>query len=240
VIDAYDLDAGSLRGWKITISSANIVTTYAWSPSAGLSSTTQATPTVSLLDSATYTVVVTDNKGCTNSKAMAVNLFPLATASVSASNIICGGSASGSITVNPVTGTSPFSYSLDNVLFVRARADQIDELFTPKTVESIWLTFPDPFPRKHSAGRRMTHPKFLKKYATILASGGSFLLKHDNIDFFAWSLEKLVGQKWHIAELSFDLHSSDLVDDYKIKTTYEQRWLDDGRKTHFLRAVVNP
>jgi len=129
---------------------------------------------------------------------------------------------------------------IDNVLFVRARADQIDELFTPKTVESIWLTFPDPFPRKHSAGRRMTHPKFLKKYATILASGGSFLLKHDNIDFFAWSLEKLVGQKWHIAELSFDLHSSDLVDDYKIKTTYEQRWLDDGRKTHFLRAVVNP
>jgi len=118
VIDAYDLDAGSLRGWKITIASANQVTTYAWSPSLGLSSTTQATPSVSLLDSATYTVVVTDNKGCTNSKSMAVNLFPLATATVTSSNILCGGSATGSLTVNPVTGTSPFSYSLDNVSFV--------------------------------------------------------------------------------------------------------------------------
>jgi hypothetical protein len=26
------------------------------------------------------------------------------------------------------------------------------------------------------------------------------------------------------------------VDDYKILTTYEQRWLDEGLKTHFVRA----
>jgi tRNA (guanine-N7-)-methyltransferase len=127
---------------------------------------------------------------------------------------------------------------IENVLFVRARADQIDQLFAPKSVEKIWLTFPDPFPRKHSAGRRMTHPNFLKKYATLLAPKGSFCLKHDNPAFFSWSLEQLVGQRWHIKELSFDLHDSELSDDYKIKTTYEQRWLEEGRTTHFVRAVI--
>ena len=59
---------------------------------------------------------------------------------------------------------------LGNVFFVRARADQIDELFEPGSLEQIWLTFPDPFPKKGSAGRRMTHPNFLRKYAELLKS----------------------------------------------------------------------
>ena len=46
---------------------------------------------------------------------------------------------------------------LENVWFVRARADQIDELFEPASIATIWLTFPDPFPRPRSARRRLTH-----------------------------------------------------------------------------------
>lgn len=125
---------------------------------------------------------------------------------------------------------------LENVFFVRARADQVDQLFVPKSVEQLWLTFPDPFPRRHSAGRRMTHPKFLQKYAQLLAGNGTFYLKHDNNVFFCWSLEQLVAEKWGIKELSFDLHESELSDDYKIKTSYEKRWLDDGLKTNFVQA----
>jgi tRNA (guanine-N7-)-methyltransferase len=43
---------------------------------------------------------------------------------------------------------------LTNIRFVRARADQVDELFVPRTLGAIWLTFSDPFPRKRSAARR--------------------------------------------------------------------------------------
>ena len=126
---------------------------------------------------------------------------------------------------------------LKNVFFVRARADQVDELVKSHSLEAIWVTFPDPFPRKHSAGRRMTHPNFLRKYAAILDKNGAFYLKHDNTDFFHWSLEQLVAEKWRIDELSFDLHDSGLLDDYKILTTYEKRWLDEGLTTNFVRAV---
>lgn len=151
---------------------------------------------------------------------------------------------------------------LDNICFIRARADQIDELFEPHSLSAIWLTFSDPFPKKRSAGRRMTHPTFLRKYANLLCKtadlaqtaqdtisrptisrpgleitgAGRLLIKHDNPDFFQWTLEQLVAEGWSIDELSFDLHASDLSDDYKLLTTYEQRWLGEGRTTQFAGA----
>lgn len=125
---------------------------------------------------------------------------------------------------------------ITNVRFVRARADQITELFEAHSLDALWLTFPDPFPRERSARRRMTHPIYLERYAQLLKRSGAFYLKHDNPDFFQWSLEQLVAERWRIDELSFDLHESELSDDYKIKTTYETRWLDEGLKTQFVKA----
>jgi tRNA (guanine-N7-)-methyltransferase len=125
---------------------------------------------------------------------------------------------------------------LTNVRFLRARADQLAECFEPESVESIWLTFPDPFPKKRSAGRRMTHPTFLRIYRSLLKTNGSFLLKHDDPRFFAWSLEQLVADGWHLVEITFDLHESDLSGDYKIMTTYEKRWLGEGKPTNLVRA----
>ena len=128
---------------------------------------------------------------------------------------------------------------IENIFFVRARADQINELFAPNSLNAIWLTFSDPFPKKGSAGRRLTHPHFLKTYAELLQPDGSLIIKHDNPDFFNWSLEQLVAEDWRLKELTFDLHELDLSDDYKILTAYEQRWLGEGRVTHCVRAIPN-
>jgi tRNA (guanine-N7-)-methyltransferase len=127
---------------------------------------------------------------------------------------------------------------LTNISFVRARVeDQLIDMFEPHSVESIWITFPDPFPKKGSATRRMTHPQFLKIYDQLLQPGGALYLKHDNRVFFDWSLEQLQNEKWSIDEQSFDLHASNLSDDYKILTTYEKRWLGEGLTTNFFKAV---
>ena len=93
---------------------------------------------------------------------------------------------------------------LKNIYFIRARADQIGDLFALSTLVNIWVTFPDPFPKKRAAGRRLTHPYFLRRYAQLLQPGGELLFKHDDRDFFCWSLEQLVAEKWQITELSFD------------------------------------
>ena len=125
---------------------------------------------------------------------------------------------------------------LTNIRFIRARADQLAELFETGSVSRVWVTFPDPYPKKRSAGRRLMHPTFLSTYTKLLSPEGDLILKHDNPEFFTWSLEQLVSTGWRLCELSFDLHESDLSEDYKIQTTYEQRWLGEGRKTQIVRA----
>ena len=126
---------------------------------------------------------------------------------------------------------------LKNIYFIRARADQVGDLFALSTLVNIWVTFPDPFPKKRAAGRRLTHPYFLRRYAQLLQPGGELLFKHDDRDFFCWSLEQLVAEKWQITELSFDLHESSLDDEYKTMTTYEQRWLNEGKAINFAKAT---
>lgn len=125
---------------------------------------------------------------------------------------------------------------LTNIFFIRARADQITDLCNEGSVSELWITFPDPFPKKGSAGRRLTAPHFLALYKQVVSPKGKLYLKHDNRTFFMWSLEQLVAGKWRIEELSFDLHESELEDRYKLQTAYEQRWLAEGLVTNFVAA----
>lgn len=126
---------------------------------------------------------------------------------------------------------------LTNVRFLRARADQLAERLPAGSLQAIWLTFPDPFPRGRSAKHRLTHPNYLALYDQLLRPSGALYFKHDNPSFFHWSLEQLVVLHWRITELSFDLHDSDLADDYKTLTTYERRWLSEGLVTQFVKAM---
>lgn len=127
--------------------------------------------------------------------------------------------------------------SLTNIQFLRARADQLPELFDTHSLEKIWVTFPDPFPRDRSAKHRLTHPNFLSTYAQLLKQDGKLYFKTDARELFNWSLEQLVVQDWRIDELSFDLHESDLADEYKVETTYESRFRSEGIPINFVRAI---
>ncbi|MEO5499249.1 MAG: tRNA (guanosine(46)-N7)-methyltransferase TrmB [Candidatus Saccharimonadales bacterium] len=126
---------------------------------------------------------------------------------------------------------------LTNIWFIRARADQLEQVVNTGSLENIWLTFPDPFQRTRSAKHRLTHETYLYTYTKLLQPEGFLLLKHDSRGFFLWSLEQLVACGWHISELTFDLHESKLSDDYKILTTYETRWLNEGNTINFVRAT---
>lgn len=124
-----------------------------------------------------------------------------------------------------------------NIQFLRARADQLPELFQSHALSSIWVTFPDPFPRDRSSKHRLTHPNFLAVYADLLKPGGELYFKTDAKNLFDWSLEQLVKTGWKIEELSFDLHESDLADEYKTETTYESRYRKEGIKINFVKAA---
>jgi tRNA G46 methylase TrmB len=67
---------------------------------------------------------------------------------------------------------------LNNIRFLRARADQLLQAFAPHSVKYLWVTFPDPFPRNRNAGRRLTHPTFLRLYAEPEQDGAKRVTIH--------------------------------------------------------------
>jgi len=126
---------------------------------------------------------------------------------------------------------------LENIRFLRSRAELVAELLAPHSLDILWITFPDPFPRRHSTGRRLTHPKFLKTYAELLGPAGALYFKTDALALFHWSLEQLTREGWNIKEVSFDLHESDLPDGYKVQTAYETRFIQEGLPINFVKAM---
>ena len=87
---------------------ASGATTYTWSPTTGLSSTTGATVTASPTTTTTYTVTGTDANGCSSTANVTVTVNPLPTVMVTPSNpIICSGQTV-SLTA---TGADTYSWS---------------------------------------------------------------------------------------------------------------------------------
>lgn len=125
---------------------------------------------------------------------------------------------------------------VENIVFLRMHVNELSKVFAPSSVNEIWLTFPDPFPRDRSAKHRLSHSNFLRQYRSILKDTGRLHFKTDNRGLFLWSLEQFVAEKWMLTELSFDLHESGLPDDYKIMTHYEQRFTAEGIPTNIVTA----
>lgn len=81
--------------------------TYSWAPSGGTAATATG------LTAGTYTVTVTDSKGCTTT-ATAIIAQPasaLATTAGTQLNLVCNGGATGSATVNVTGGTGTYTYA---------------------------------------------------------------------------------------------------------------------------------
>jgi tRNA (guanine-N7-)-methyltransferase len=124
-----------------------------------------------------------------------------------------------------------------NIAFVRMSIYELEKVFPNHSVDTIWLTFPDPFMRKRSIRRRLSHPLFLQQYRTILSDTGELKFKTDNRDLFLWSLEQFVAKKWKFQELTFDLHESDFSEDYKIMTHYETKFNAQGIPINFCSVT---
>lgn len=126
--------------------------------------------------------------------------------------------------------------SLTNVRFLRARVEQLAEIIPPNSISTIWVTFPDPFPKDRSSKHRLTHPNYLALYKKLLKPGGKLCFKTDSVALFDWSLEQLADDGWDIKDISFDINSSGLQGDVRIPTTYELRYLKEGKKINYVEV----
>lgn len=126
---------------------------------------------------------------------------------------------------------------LDNVAFLRTEILLLEKFFEPGEFHEIWLTFPDPRPKDRDEKRRITNPRFLELYRTLIAPGGTVRLKTDNTGLFNYTLETLQGLDY-IENLTHthDVYNSSLEPEVEgIDTKFERKHRELGASIKYLR-----
>lgn len=128
----------------------------------------------------------------------------------------------------------------DHIAFLRTSATQLLNFFNPNEVSEIWIPFPDPQLSNRNSKHRLTHPRFLQLYSTILLNGGKIHLKTDSALFFHYTLKIIKTENFMPIAMTNDLYNSTLLDQhFGIQTSYEKRFLAAGKAIHYLCFVVN-
>lgn len=124
---------------------------------------------------------------------------------------------------------------LNNAAFMRTQIDRIEEYFAPDEVSEIWITFPDPQLRISRIEKRLTHPKFLRKYQQFLQKDGIIHLKTDSPDLYAFTKTVIELYDLILLEDNGDIYKTENIkEDLKIKTHYEGLDIAGSSKVHYL------
>ena len=108
------------------------------------------------------------------------------------------------------------SEHLDNVKIICIDAIALGEIFANE-IDTIYLNFSDPWPKKRHAKRRLTAETYLKIYDNLLKDNGLIIQKTGYV----------------IDDISLDLHNSERDN---VMTEYERKFSSQGIKINYLKA----
>lgn len=139
---------------------------------------------------------------------------------------------------------------LKNVLFMIAYIEKLAEVFSKIRVEEIWITFPDPYPRRSNMKKRLIHPRFLEIYKKLLIPNGKIFLKTDDDTLFTYALKVIEENNLILHKATNDLYqpeadealahkSNNLTEEEKIQTKYEKQHLAEGKKIKLICFSFN-
>ncbi len=123
---------------------------------------------------------------------------------------------------------------LSNLKMIRMNALEIDQVFCHE-IDTIYLNFSDPWPKKRWYKRRLTSPVFLEKYDYLFQNECKIIQKTDNSSLFEYSICSLSQYGYTIEEISFNLHHSEILDN--ITTEYEEKFSKKGNPIYYLVAT---
>jgi len=122
--------------------------------------------------------------------------------------------------------------NIPNLKLIRMDAIELDKVFD-KEINTIYLNFSDPWPKKRHAKRRLTSEIFLSLYDKVFIGNPHIIQKTDNIGLFAYSLESLSKYSYTLEKVSLDLKSEDIDN---VVTEYENKFMNMGVKINYLDA----
>ena len=126
---------------------------------------------------------------------------------------------------------------LKNVHYIDMDVANIEEIFAAEEIDRLFINFPDPWPRKKNAKRRLTYRTFLDKYCRVIKQGGEIHYKTDNAPLFEFSVEEFAACGLEVKNLTRNLHENGIVG---IMTGYEEKFHALGTPINRCEVVCKP
>ena len=127
--------------------------------------------------------------------------------------------------------------NIPNLKLINMDAIKLDPVFG-KEINTIYLTFSEPWPKKRDEKKRFTHYTYLKLYDKIFKKNKHIILKTDNKILFAYSLETLSQYWYSFNRVSLDLHHDENPIP-NIMTDFEKKYFEEGRPIYYVDAEFN-
>ena len=114
-----------------------------------------------------------------------------------------------------------------NAKLMFINAEVLMQEIKDESLEGIFLNFSDPWPKKRHHKRRLTAMSYLDNYYRVLKKGARLVIKTDNADLFAFTLENIENSKFKVISKTDDYNE---FDEFDTMTEYEKSFRDEGVK----------
>ena len=128
---------------------------------------------------------------------------------------------------------------IQNVRFLNIPAEILPCYLSEGGMSEIYLNFSTPLPAANCEKQRLTSPRFLQIYRTLLRDGGEISQKTDSAFFFDYSLARYAENGFALLCATRDLHASEYAAD-NIVTEYEANFLAQGKPIYMARVKKVP
>jgi tRNA (guanine-N7-)-methyltransferase len=109
----------------------------------------------------------------------------------------------------------------------------VREAFEEESVESFWINFPDPWPKRRHRRRRLIEPAFVGELSRRLMIGGSLHVATDHPDYAAAIRSALGGES--LLE-NAQVPAPQLRERHELPpTTYQREWVEQRRPCFFFQ-----
>ncbi len=123
------------------------------------------------------------------------------------------------------------SLNIPNVFWINSEAQKaLERMFEPSSIHQIYMTFPDPWPKKRHNKHRLFQKDFIEILYKTLEVNGKFIFISDHEEYYQWCIDLLHDEK------RFEIISNEYSDDLT-ESAFGNIWKEEKRLFYSFTMV---
>ena len=128
------------------------------------------------------------------------------------------------------------NHALDNLFIVCGNAEDFSEHYLPKgLVSSIYINFPDPWPKTRHAKNRLIQAPFVNLMAKISNVGATCIVVTDDKPYALQAIDEMQNSKMFKSAYQAP-YFVDKPDEYGL-SYFNRLWIEKGRDIHYIKYL---